>query len=80
MRGDARRSSPRRLEIDELVSAAAVEHFAHTSHLMEPLMATASVTGEVLRNPNPKMQLGKGEPKLFTPWLVLEDQGAATTE
>ena len=26
---------------------------------------------EVLGMPSPKMQLGKGEPRLFTPWLVL---------
>ena len=41
---------------------AAIEHFANISHLMEPLMATATVTGEVLGTPNAKMQeqLGKG--------------------
>ena len=31
---------------------AALEHFAHISHLMQPLMATASVTGELLGTPN----------------------------
>jgi quinol monooxygenase YgiN len=52
---------------------AAIEHFSNISHLMEPLLATASVTGEVLGTPNAKMreQLGKGEPKLFTPWIAL---------
>jgi quinol monooxygenase YgiN len=51
---------------------AALEHFANISHLMEPLMATATVTGEVLGTPNDKMreQLGQGEPKLFTPWMT----------
>ncbi|HEX6314553.1 MAG TPA: antibiotic biosynthesis monooxygenase family protein, partial [Gemmatimonadaceae bacterium] len=49
---------------------AAIEHFSHISHLMEPILATASVTGELLGTPNATMkeQLGKGsEPKLFTP-------------
>lgn len=55
---------------------AALEHFANISHLMKPIMATASVTGEVLGTPNAKMkaQLGKGEPKLFTPWMALQDR------
>jgi hypothetical protein len=40
--------------------------------------ATASVTGEVLGTPNAKMkqQLGKGGPKLFTPWMALRDQSS----
>jgi quinol monooxygenase YgiN len=52
---------------------AAIEHFSNISHLMAPIMATASVTGEVLGTPNAKMkeQLGKGEPKLFTPWMAM---------
>ena len=52
------------------------------SHLMEPIMATASVTGEVLGTPNAKMKelLGKGGPKLFTPWLALQDQELAEEE
>lgn len=39
---------------------------------MEPLMATATVTGEVLGTPNETMraQLGSGQPKLFTPWMA----------
>jgi quinol monooxygenase YgiN len=55
---------------------AALEHFSHISHLMKPLLATASVTGEVLGTPNAKMkeQLGDGEPKLFTPWMALQDK------
>jgi hypothetical protein len=58
---------------------AAIEHFSNISHLMEPIMATASVTGEVLGTPNAKMkeQLGKGGPKLFTPWMALQDQELA---
>src|SRR4051794_25756049 len=58
---------------------AAIEHFSNISHLMEPLMATASVTGEVLGTPNAKMKklLGKGGPKLFTPWVALQAPSAA---
>lgn len=54
---------------------SALDHFANISHLMEPLMATADVTGEVLGTPNETMraQLGQGEPKLFTPWMTLHD-------
>ena len=58
---------------------AAIEHFSHISHLMAPIMATASVTGEVLGTPNERMraQLGRGEPKLFMPWMALQDQQSA---
>ena len=58
---------------------AALEHFANIGHLMAPIMATASVTGEVLGTPNAKMkaQLGQDEPKLFTPWIALQDEGAS---
>ena len=52
---------------------AALEHFAHISHLMEPLLATADVGGELLAAPSPKMQLGGGGPKLYTPWQVFQD-------
>lgn len=55
---------------------AAVEHFAHISHLMEPLLATATITGEVLGRPSARMQLGAGGPILFTPWLALQDKEA----
>ena len=55
---------------------AALEHFANIGHLMEPLMATASVTGEVLGTPNAKMkeELAKGGPILYTPWIALQDR------
>ncbi|HZD23495.1 MAG TPA: antibiotic biosynthesis monooxygenase [Acidimicrobiia bacterium] len=54
---------------------AALAHFANISHLMEPLLATATVTGELLGTPNEQMraQLGDGEPKLFTPWMAFDD-------
>jgi quinol monooxygenase YgiN len=58
---------------------AALEHFANIGHLMEPLLATASFTGEVLGTPNAGMrrELAKGGPTLFTPWLALQDQRPA---
>jgi hypothetical protein len=59
---------------------AAMEHFSHISHLMEPLLATAAVTGEVLGKPSPKMRLGEGGPKIFTPWMVFQDQGSVAAE
>ena len=54
---------------------AALEHFSNIGHLMEPLMGTASVTGEVLGTPNAEMkkQIGKGPPTLYTPWIALQD-------
>ena len=52
---------------------AAMEHFANIGHLMAPLMETASVTGEVLGKPSPKMQLGGGGPSLYTPWAVFQN-------
>ena len=57
---------------------AALEHFANIAHLMEPIMATASVTGEVLGTPNETMlkNLSGDQPKLFTPWLALSDNQA----
>lgn len=54
---------------------AALQHFANIAHLMEPLMATASVTGEILGTPNETMRahLGGDQPKLFTPWMTAFD-------
>jgi quinol monooxygenase YgiN len=55
---------------------ALMEHLSNIGHLMEPILATASLTGEVLGTPNAKMKalLGRGEPKLFTPWMALQDE------
>ena len=55
---------------------AAIEHFSNISHLMQPLLTTASVTGEVLGTPNAKMkeELAKGGPILYTPWIALQDR------
>lgn len=51
---------------------AALEHFANIGHLMEPLMATATATGEVLGTPNETMRapLGGDQPKPFAPWMA----------
>lgn len=56
-------------------AVAALAHFANIGHLMEPLMATATVTGEILGTPNDEMRanLGEGEPKLFTPWMAAHE-------
>ena len=35
---------------------AAIEHFANISHLIEPIMATDTVTGEVLGTPKAEMR------------------------
>ena len=61
---------------------AAIEHFSNISHLMEPILGTASVTGEVLGTPNANMKelLAKGGPRLFTPWLALQDLELAKRE
>jgi quinol monooxygenase YgiN len=64
-------------------AGAAIEHFANISHLMEPILATATVTGEVLGTPNAQMRemLAGGGPKLFTPWMAMdEDVEAAGAE
>jgi quinol monooxygenase YgiN len=55
---------------------AALDHFSNIGHLMAPLMATASVTGEVLGTPSARMkeELAKGGPTLFTPWMALQDR------
>ena len=35
---------------------AAIEHFANIGHLLEPIMATATVTGELLGTPSAPMR------------------------
>ena len=54
---------------------AALEHFRNIGHLMAPLMATATITGELLGMPNEQMRknLTGDQPKLFTPWMALSD-------
>ena len=57
---------------------AAIEHFANIGHLLEPIMATATVTGELLGTPSAQMReklekFGERGPKLFTPWMTMEE-------
>ena len=61
-------------------SDAALEHFSNIGHLMAPLMETATITGELLGRPNDQIRknLTGDQPKLFTPWLALSDEPAAT--
>ena len=58
---------------------AALEHFANIGHLMAPLMATASVTGELLGTPNDQIRrnLTGDQPKLFEPWLTMAEEPAS---
>lgn len=52
---------------------SALAHFENIGHLMEPLMDTATVTGELLGTPNEEMRGNldpNGQPKLFTPWMA----------
>lgn len=58
---------------------AATKHFANISHLLEPLMATAIVTGELLGTPNAMMReklakFAERGPKRFTPWMAIQDR------
>ena len=43
---------------------------------MAPLMATATVTGELLGTPNTEIRrnLTGDQPRLFTPWLALREE------
>lgn len=56
-------------------SDAALEHFANIGHLMAPLMETATVTGELLGAPNAQIRanLTGGQPKLFEPWMTMQE-------
>ena len=59
-------------------SDAALEHFANIGHLMAPLMETATITGELLGTPNEQIRknLTGDQPKLFTPWLTMDEEVA----
>jgi quinol monooxygenase YgiN len=52
---------------------AAVDHFTRIGHLMQPLLETADVTGELLASPSDKFTLGGGGPGLYTPWRTIEE-------
>lgn len=55
---------------------AMLEHFERIQHLMEPLMRTATITGEVLGTPNAEVRKNLADygVKLFEPWLALEEE------
>ena len=59
-------------------SDAALEHFANIGHLMAPLLETATITGELLGSPNEQIRrnLTGDQPKLFTPWLTMDEEVA----
>ncbi len=46
---------------------------------MAPLMATATITGELLGTPDDQIRknLTGDQPKLFEPWMALPDEPAA---
>src|SRR3954471_13933732 len=54
---------------------AALEHFANIGHLMAALMETATITGELLGTPNEQIRknLTGDQPKLYEPWLTIND-------
>jgi quinol monooxygenase YgiN len=51
-------------------SEALIEHAAHIGNLMEAIVATGSVTGELLGEPNAELRanLADGPVRLFTPY------------
>jgi len=56
-------------------SDALIRHGENLAHLMEAILATGSVSGELLGDPSPEVrsQLAPGGPvQLFTPWLRME--------
>jgi quinol monooxygenase YgiN len=54
-------------------SEALIEHAAHMGDLMEAIVATGSVTGEVLGEPSAELRanLADGPVRLFTPYLSM---------
>lgn len=54
-------------------SEARIEHAANVADLMAPIMATGSVSGEILGEPSDELQskLTDGPVGLFTPFLSL---------
>ena len=45
-------------------------------HLMAPLMQTATIAGELLGTPNAEIRknLTGDQPKLFEPWLAMDEE------
>jgi len=54
-------------------SEALIEHAAHLDHLMEAILATGSVSGELLGEPSAELgvKLAESPVQLFTPYLSM---------
>ncbi len=55
-------------------SKALIEHSQNVAHLMEPIIATGTVYGELLGEPSPELRAGfsaDGPVQLFSPYLTL---------
>ena len=55
-------------------SDALIQHGENLAHLMDAIIATGSVSGELLGEPSPELRarFGSGGPvQLFTPWATL---------
>jgi quinol monooxygenase YgiN len=55
-------------------SEALIEHGTHLGHLMEAILATGSVSGELLGEPSAEIRAqlaGSDEPQLFTPYQMM---------
>jgi len=54
-------------------SEALIEHAAHLGDLMDPILATGSVSGELLGEPSAELRakLADSEVRLFTPFLSM---------
>lgn len=53
---------------------ALIQHGENLAHLMEPIIATASVNGELLGDLSPELRSrfdDDGPVQLFTPWLTM---------
>ena len=55
-------------------SQALIEHSQNLAHLMQPIIATGTVVGELLGEPSPELRAGfaaDGPVQLFSPYLSL---------
>ena len=54
-------------------SEALIEHGAHLAHLMEAILATGTVSGELLGEPSAELRanLTGEQPRLFTPYQLM---------
>lgn len=57
-------------------SAALIEHLANLGDLMQAILATGSVSGELLGDPSPELRakMAGGEVRLFTPFLSMQTE------